>query len=216
MTDMIEKQLTDYPEVDKMSFGSVYLLFLVLLIDNSRESASPTELRSYILSKDFWIGYKAGEFSIFNTKKPLIQYRIESNYALGQKIQLIKSSTREVIAKLKSIWSSNPLRTRFAIRHASSECWINGTLSRIATKPLRKYIIHWNNTIVVMTNVMNGSTLLENEEQDETLATFTAISTSILGSKNYLLRIFSDVLPDAVFFLAIAVEDAFRQPKARG
>lgn len=191
-----------------MLLGPTHCLLLILFISHIQTT--------YIFSKDFFIGYKAAEFSIFASNKPFVQYRIESDYALGQKIRLVKQSTKEVIGRLKGEWSTAPHSLRFSILNTSSEQWNNGTIKRIPDRKPTRYIIKWDNSIFWMKSQINGTMAFENEDENVTLATFKRIRGSFTESKRYQLWIFSNVVPEPIFFLALAVEDAYRSVSRRG
>ncbi len=63
---------------------------MIILSVNSSE----TIIRSYFIEKEFFNGLKSNEFSIFDSRKKDLLYRIEWYYTIGGRFQLIHQSSK--------------------------------------------------------------------------------------------------------------------------
>ena len=75
---------------------------LCLLLTRAR---SQLLLRQYRIEKDFFTGFKAGEFSVYDQWGRTLLFRLESIYAFTQSSDLSAYPTRQVIASLTNAWS---------------------------------------------------------------------------------------------------------------
>ena len=63
-------------------------------------------VRQYVVTKDFFTGLKAGEFSVYDQSGKNLLYRLESRYALTQTAELYAYPGKQLVASIRSIWLS--------------------------------------------------------------------------------------------------------------
>ena len=117
----------------------IYFLFSILWIFISAVSACNISItdRVYLISKDFFTGYKGDEFSIYDSTKKHLQYCIESNYAIGQKIKIVDRSTKQIIAMLRNRGGRQAI---FSIKTSSNQ-YVNGTIQEVSNMTDIHYIV---------------------------------------------------------------------------
>ncbi len=195
----------------------IYVLIVIVMVGISTVNNSKPTIRSYFIEKDFFSGLKLGEFSIFDSTKKQLLYRIESYYTIGGKIELIDVSSKQIIGQL-----TNPLNLllyagNFSIFNLSSNQWINGKIERIFHMVNDKYIIKWNKRSILMeTKFGSLTTTFEYENHSGILAKFEKRPTLFIWSNKYDLQVLSDDLPHAIYFLAIAIKDHNSRVRYKG
>jgi len=187
-------------------------IFGILAVKNSHTTAT----RRYFMKRDFFNGFKSAEFSIFDSSEKVLLYRIESYHVLGGSIELIDSLSKQVTGKLRSTVNIFSYEGNFQIFNSSSNQWINGKIERIFNVFNEKYLIKWNGYSILMeTKPLSLTTTFEYEYHSGILAEIKQRSLTILRSK-YDLKIYSDDLPHAIYFLAIAVKDQNSRSRSKG
>ena len=183
----------------------IYFLFSILWIFISAVSACNISItdRVYLISKDFFTGYKGDEFSIYDSTKKHLLYRIESNYAIGQKIKIVNRSTKQIIAMLRN---RNGYQASFSIKTSSNQ-YVNGTIEKVSNMTDIHYIVQWDkHKIFIGRQFKSPVTVFQYEaNSSEVLANFERLSDSYNFKKQYKLQILSNELPDTIYFLSVAV-----------
>ena len=82
-----------------MSFPLCLLLFLFTT------TQCQWTLRQYLIEKDFFNGFKAGEFSIYDLSTNRLLYRFETRYAFTQMADLLAEPNQQKVATIQHIWS---------------------------------------------------------------------------------------------------------------
>jgi len=62
-------------------------------------------LRQYVIEKDFFTGFKAGEFSVYDQSEKNLLYRLESSYAITQTAQLYAYPGKQMVGSIRNTWS---------------------------------------------------------------------------------------------------------------
>ncbi len=187
----------------------IYVLVLIAIVDIVAVNNSPeTDIRSYFIKKDSSNVFKLGEFSIFDSSQNHLFYRIKSYYAVGGELKLIDVSSNKAIGQLKNAITLSSFEANFSIFDSSSDQWINGKIERMYRTLAKKYIIKWNRQSIFMeTKLFSSTTTFEHEYHSGVLAKIQKRSFSLMQPNRYDLQIFSDDLPAAFYFLALAVKD---------
>jgi len=188
------------------------MVITILAVKNSEN-----HFRSYFIEKDFFSGIKMGEFSIYDSRKTRLLYRIESYYTIGGKLEVIDTSTKQVIGRLNNPWNLLLYKGNLTIFHSSSNQWIKGRIEKVFHMFNDKYIIKWNNRSVLMENPFGSlRTTFQYENHSRILAEIQKRSISFIWSNKYDLKIYSDYFPDCIYFLAIAIKDNINRGQSKG
>lgn len=96
------------------------LLFLfsysVLTIELQRTSSV-----SYVIVQDYFLRFKAPEYSVYNKSEDKIHSRIESNYDIQQNIKVVSYPSKTVLAKLRSKKQGKDYHAKISIRNGISK-----------------------------------------------------------------------------------------------
>jgi hypothetical protein len=84
---------------------STISIILVIICLSLARTQSQWALRKYIIEKDFFTGFKAGEFSIYDQSSKNLVYRLESRYAVTQRSELYAYPGRQLVASIRNSWS---------------------------------------------------------------------------------------------------------------
>ncbi|CAF1662060.1 unnamed protein product, partial [Adineta ricciae] len=77
---------------------SILLVSITLIL--SIEIKHPS-YATYVLVRDYFSGFKAPEYSIYDKSEKNLYYRIESSYGLYDKLKLVVYPSKKVIAKIR-------------------------------------------------------------------------------------------------------------------
>lgn len=186
---------------------------MIILYVNS----SQTVIRNYLIEKDFFNGLKLSEFSIFDSRKKHLLYRIESYYTIGGKLELIDQSSKEIIGNLTNELNLLLYSGNLSIYDLSSYQWINGKIEFIFDMINEKYLIQFNKYNILMETKLNSlTTIFQLENHNEILAKFQKRSISFIWTNKYDLQILSNYFPDGIYFLAIAIKDQNNRIRYKG
>ncbi len=80
-------------------------IIIVLICLFLTQTQSQWGSRQYVIEKDFFTGLKAGEFSIYDQSGRNLLYRLESRYAVAQRLELYAYPGKQLVASLRNSWS---------------------------------------------------------------------------------------------------------------
>ncbi len=167
-----------------------------------------SDIRNYFIEKDAFKGLKLGGFSIFDSSKIHLLYRIESHYTIGGKLVLIDQSSKQVIGYLTRPSNFLLYKGNFSILDLSSNQWINGRIETIFHIFNQKCIIKCNKQNILMEKKFGSlTTTFQYEYHTGILAKCKYRLISSIWSNKYDLQILSDDFPHPIYFLAIAIQD---------
>ena len=89
---------------------SVFLVLIFLCLGTTHRQWA---LRRYRIEKDFFVGIKAGEFSIYDHSGRTLLFRLESRYAITQTAELFTYPNKQLIASIRK--SLSPFRKNIPI-----------------------------------------------------------------------------------------------------
>lgn len=193
-------------------------LFLILTVLGVTTTSDPNNLPStYVIRRDLFNVFKAHQFSIYDSSQNDELYRLQSQYAFTQTIELVAQSSKEVIGKLRSKFLALLYEGNMTILDPRTNQWINGRIKRQLTFIFETYSIEWNSRRISMTTGFNP---FHTEFHDETSGILVARVQkrliSLVWANIYDLEIFSDDVPKAIYILALAAHDHTRSQSSSG
>ena len=186
----------------------VYCIFLLITVV-CRLHAQVGPLRVYTLRKDFFNGIKVAEFSVFDISKKTLYYRIESKYSIMPKFDLVAYPSKQVVGKLESKFGAINL----SFLDDKTGQWITGSM-----KGHLKLLKHYQYTIelggrkiLVEKELLSTHTTVRDVSQGDTLlARFQREFFSPITATTYGVQIYSNDIPDGLYFLILAWTDIGR------
>jgi hypothetical protein len=96
--------------------ATISIIFLAICLFFAK-TQSQWAVRQYVIEKDFFSRFKAGEFSVYDQSGRNLVCRLESHYAITQTAELYAYPRKQMIASIRNIWSpwSKILIRRFLI-----------------------------------------------------------------------------------------------------
>lgn len=168
------------------------------------ESTSP--IRQYVIRRDFFSNFKAGEFSVYDTNEKHLYYRIESKFSPLQNIELIAYPSKQTVGKLQAKLNLFLYKGEFSVQNPLSNQWVNGFIKQKFDLAHAVFNITWNEHQITVqkdigsfTNyIYDGKTLL---------AQFRLRPASVFWTRKYDMQIFLDKYPEYIYLLALAARD---------
>ncbi|CAF1198111.1 unnamed protein product [Adineta steineri] len=185
-----------------MNIISLTLITSIFVAKTSLTTAN----RSYLVKRVNFNVFKFSEFSIFRSKHHLA-YRIKSSYAFRRKLEIIDVSTNQVVCRLTNKISLTQSGADFTILNSTSDEWITGKILRKAGLN-QKYHIKWDGNDILMKTKFNSlTTTFEHEYQSGILAKFKRPFFPLIFGVEFDLQIFSNDVPDIIYFIGLVMKD---------
>ena len=187
-------------------------LFLILAVLSVTTTSDSNNLPStYVIRRDLFNILKASQFSIYDSSQNDELYRLQSQYAFTQTIELVAQPSKKVVGKLRSQFLTLLYEGNITVLDPSTNQWINGKIKRQLTFFFETYIIEWNGRRISMTTGFNPfHTEFHDETNGALLARVQKRLISLVWTNIYDLEIFSDDVPKAIYILALAAHDHTR------
>ena len=184
-----------------------FILVVFLLASTSLlavKSLSP--IRQYVIRRDFFSNFKAGEFSVYDTNEKHLYYRIESKYFPLQNVELIAYPSKQTVGKLQAKLNLLLYKGHFSFQNPLSNQWVNGTIEQKFDLAGGVSAIAWNGHRITVQKEL-GSFTSQFYDGNTLLAQFRLRPASIFWARKYDMQIFSDKYPENIYLLALAAHD---------
>jgi hypothetical protein len=198
---------------------SIYNCFFVLLFASAifTYANSQDPIQRYVIHKDFFIGIKAGEFTIYDTSEKNVYYRIESNYGILQDVEVIVYPSKQVIGLLQSkIKFLFLYEAEISTLDSQSNQWLNGTIEKKFQLLGKSFNIDWNGHRITMASEPLAFTSKIHDTNGQLLAQFRIRPASIFWAKKYDMQIFSNKYPEQLYLLGLFAYDRSISLKKNG
>ncbi|CAF1075586.1 unnamed protein product [Rotaria sordida] len=166
-------------------------------------------LRQYTIKKDFFGGFKAGEYSIYDQSGNILLFRFESRYGFTQTAQLYAYPGKQMVASIRNNWSPWLYDAEIQVFDTIFNQWIPGRITQAFPNYSFRYIIQYANRHLIMEhNIFSLTTEIRNEQPPNyILARMRLRLSSIILPNKYDLQVYTNELPDVIYFLALAAYD---------
>ena len=160
---------------------------------------------TYVLVRDYFSGFKAPEYSIYDKSEKNLYYRIESSYGLHDKLKLVVYPSKKVIAKIRGKTKKKLYQATFSIHNTTSNQWAEGNIIENSQWLHTNYTIEWNGShLSIITHLITPWIVdIVDPSKSELLAQSQRRWFS--WKYKYQLDLFSDRMPESVYLFAFAV-----------
>lgn len=185
-----------------------FFFLLLLLIIAVEYIQSKNVQRTYIVVRDRKIrDNRLSNYTIYDSLGKKELYRIKTISTDIDTMMLVNYPAKNMIGNLEGEWADEIFNVSFSIYSLKSYKWIDGTMKKVKKTFINKYSIEWDSKIVIMKDTFISRTMkFYDEKQNELFAEFKATS-KWFGNFKYTLTIYSDYIPDAIYFFALAISD---------
>ncbi|CAF2398948.1 unnamed protein product [Rotaria sp. Silwood2] len=196
---------------------SIYTYFVLLLASTIFiQVNSQDPIKSYSIRKDFFKGFKAGEFSVRDPSGKHLFYRIESSYALLQSLKLIAYPSKQEVGRLKALIKPLVYKAEISIFDLQTNQSTNGLIEENLQLFRNSFNIDWNGSHLKMEGDIGSFTTKFLDENGELLAQFRLQPSSLFWTRKYNMQIFSTKYPEQIYFLGLAARDHISSRKRSG
>ncbi|CAF2042674.1 unnamed protein product [Rotaria magnacalcarata] len=178
-----------------------------------------TPERQYVIEEDFYQGFKAREFSIYDRTGKNLQYRLESYISFGQSIELVAYPSKKAVGKAYSSKKGGVYQGTLKIRNLETKKWLKGTIVQHYQLLGQHWTISWNETRLSMDSEPASLTTSfhDGNQSDHTcLAKFHMRVQSLIWVNQYDMHIYSNIIPDSIYLLSLAIRDYANQLRRVG
>ncbi|CAF3398335.1 unnamed protein product [Rotaria sp. Silwood1] len=174
-----------------------------------RKTQSQQAFREYIIKKDFFSGFKAGEFSIYDQSSNTLLYRLESRYGITQTADLYAYPGKQMVASIRNLWSPFLYDAEIQVFDTIFNQWIFGRITQAFPNYTFRYNIQYANRRLIMEHrPFSLTTEIRNEQSSNyVLAQMKLSLSSIILPNKYDLQVYTNELPDVIYLLAVVAYD---------
>lgn len=190
----------------------LFICYIFLLVTIACQlNAKDGPLRAYTIRKDYFNGIKAAEFSVFDISKKTLYYRIESKYSIMPKFDILAHPSKKHVGKLESKIGA----IKLSLLDQKTGKWLNGSMKSHFNLLKVKYTIQLNGReILLQKDALSPHTNFHDQSADGLLlARFQREFFSPITATTYGVQIYSNDIPDGLYFLALAWTDIGRPEK---
>jgi len=194
---------------------SIYACFSVFILASVIFTyVNPQDiLRQYVIRRDFFTGFKAGEFSVYDTSEKHVYYRIESKYDILQNLKVIAYPSKQEVGRLKAKLKVLLYKAEISILDPQTNQWVNGLIEQDFQLLKNSFNIDWNGNRITMENDRASFTVKFRDTNGQLLAQFRIRLASIFVTNKYDMKIFSNKYPEQIYLLGLAALDGITSSK---
>ena len=183
----------------------------ILLVTITPTNQSKNILRSYVVRKDRILpDFQLAKLSFYDSVDKSRLFSIETYESDIHSVQLFAQPSKKVLGALEGVWKQQILNATFSFLDVRSNQWKDGSIVRNAHLFAHKYTISANGKQILMKGKYSttGVVELRDKKGKDLLAQFQPRIRHFNSlSLKYDLKVFSNKVPDMVYFFALAVMD---------
>jgi hypothetical protein len=153
------------------NYIGVFVLILILTYVNSQNAT-----QEYTIHRDFFNGFKAAEFSVFDTSEKNIHYRIESNYGVTHNVKVIAYPSKQEVGRLQAKITVVLYNADISILNPQTNQWNNGLVEQNFKLLASSFNVNWNGHRITLATEAFESTIISTISNE----TFCAFQSEIL------------------------------------
>lgn len=185
------------------------LLFLLLFMFLIKSIQSKTLLRKYLLVRDHDLDkYGLSQFSVLDSTGKQYLYRLKVSDDDKNLLLIIGYPSQDTLGYVQNEWGSETLNATFEIYNSTMYESTNGTIKKNFNLFTQIYLIESNSENFVMKKKFFSFYHKFYDENQNILAQFRMRFRWLSWSlAKYNLEIFSNKLPDIVYFFLLVISD---------
>ncbi|CAF3386145.1 unnamed protein product [Rotaria sp. Silwood1] len=183
-------------------------LLLFILLVKYIESINPN--RTYVLVSNGRINQNGFYgFDIFDSKEKTSLYRLRVSSSDIDIAILVDYPAKNIMANLEGIWIEWKVNVTFSVYDCKLNKWTDGIITKYTCFLSYYYTVEYNNKqFIAKWKSLSSTARLYSKNQDELLAEWRPRTLPLLSNRvKYDLKIYSDKLPDAIYFFLLLVMD---------
>ncbi|CAF4111011.1 unnamed protein product [Rotaria magnacalcarata] len=147
-------------------------------------------------------------FSVLDSSEKQYLYRLKSSNDDSNLLLIISYPSKDVLGYVGNEWRNEILNVTFEIYNSTTNQWTNGTIKKLPNLFTEKYLIEWNSQNFMMKKKLFSIHHKFYDECENVLAQFRMrfrwFNWTLI---KYNLELFSDKLPEIIYFFLIAIVD---------
>jgi hypothetical protein len=191
------------------------LFFLIVTIQYIQSGKT---LRTYIVERDNPIRERRlSAYTIYDSTGKNILYQLKSTSTDIDTLILRKYPAKNIVANLEGEWVVDVFNVTFSIYDKKSTKWIDGTIKQNKGLFKSSYLVTWDAVTWNSKYMETG-----NKFFSDTLQVFSTSPKVLLAeirkrtpwfsrSVKFYVKIYSDLVPDAIYFFLMAIKDHRKQ-----
>jgi len=184
-----------------------FLLLLIITIEYIQ--SKKTLLRTYTIHRDNIV--KANELSaytVYDSSGKNILYRLKPTSTDIDTVVVTDHPGKNMVANLEGEWIAKVFHVTFSIYDKKLNEWIDGIIKKDLKEIKDKYSVEWNSKYLnTKSKFFSSKMQVYNTQQKELVAEFGHRDWFNSGNIVFTLKIYSDQVPDIIYFFLLAIND---------
>ncbi|CAF4500949.1 unnamed protein product [Rotaria socialis] len=147
-------------------------------------------------------------FSVLDSSEKQYLYRLKNSNDDSNLLLIVSYPSKDVLGYVGNEWRNETLNVTFEIYNSTINQWTNGTIKKLPNLFTEKYLIEWNSQNFMMKKKLFSIHHKFYDECENVLAQFRMrfrwFNWRLI---KYNLELFSDKLPEIIYFFLIAIVD---------
>ena len=166
-------------------------------------------MRTFIVHRESAIrNNRLSNYTIYDSKEKTIVYRVKTIFTDIDTMMLIDYPAKNVIANVEGDWAVGLFNASLSIYSSKAQKWIDGIMRPTPTTLWDKYSIYWDAKQVILRYKFFSTKMgFYDRKEKEKFAWFFQYSKWYRTAIKYKVEIYSNYMPDAIYFFALAIID---------
>ena len=195
----------------KIFFCLALLLFITIDCIQSQKA-----LRTFIVHREsIFRNNRLSNYTIYDASEKTIVYRVKTIFTDIDTMMLIDYPAKNVIANVEGDWARGIFNVSLSIYSSKAQKWIDGIM-RTTAGFLNKYAIYWDGKeVIVMYKFLSNKKGFYDKDEKVKFGRFSVYSKWYQTAIKYKVEIYSNYVPDAIYFFSLAIADQRFQVRPR-
>ncbi len=196
----------------KTCFFLLLFIFLIKFIESKKT------LRTYVVKREAMIsGNPLSGYSVYDSKEKTILYRLKTVSTDIDSIMLVDHLTKNIVGNLEGEWT-DVFNVTLSTYDQNLNKWLDGNIKRTVVFLMEKLQIQWNGFRLVMKKRKFSRTRkFYDEQKNDFIAQFRRRARLFDSTPvKYDLKIYSNKIPDSIYFLILGMTDQREKLTADG
>ncbi|CAM4897805.1 unnamed protein product [Rotaria socialis] len=190
-----------------MAKMKLFLLLLFIILIKSIQSKKL--ISKFLLIRDDTTDKNGlSRFSVLDSSEKQYLYRLKNSNDDSNLLLIVSYPSKDVLGYVGNEWRNETLNVTFEIYNSTINQWTNGTIKKLPNLFTEKYLIEWNSQNFMMKKKLFSIHHKFYDECENVLAQFRMrfrwFNWRLI---KYNLELFSDKLPEIIYFFLIAIVD---------
>ena len=150
---------------------------------------------------------RLSNYTIYDASEKNQLYRIKTVSTDIDTMIMVNYPAKNMVGNLEGEWAESIFNVTFSYYSTKSHKWVDGVMKKIHKTFHNRFSIEWDSKYVLMRDSFWSNMMKFYDKQEKTLLAKCQDYSEFFGKFKYKITIYSDYLPNPIYFLALAIAD---------